>query len=51
MGVRRVDPVRAERLLGLIAGGMSPYRAAGIAGVPATSAYRLDREANVGARL
>ena len=51
MGVRRVDPVRAERLLGLIAGGMSPYRAAGIAGVPATSAYRLDREANGVARM
>jgi IS30 family transposase len=47
---RRVDPERAARLLGLVASGMTPNRAAGVAGVSVSVAYRLDREANGTAR-
>jgi len=48
---RRLDPERVERLLGLVASGLTPSRAAGIAGVPVSTAYDLDRRANGGGRL
>jgi transposase, IS30 family len=48
---RRVDPERVRRLLELIGSGMSPNRAAGIAGVSVTQAYELDRRVNGVARL
>jgi IS30 family transposase len=45
-----VDPERAARLLELIASGMSPCRAAGVAGVGVTAAYEIDRRASGVAR-
>jgi IS30 family transposase len=48
---RRVDAGRRRRLLELIASGMTPSRAAGLAGVGVTAAYEIDREANGVARL
>jgi IS30 family transposase len=47
---RRVDAGRERRLLGLIAGGMTPNMAAGIAGVSVAFAYGLDRRVNGAAR-
>jgi transposase, IS30 family len=51
MGGRRVDPGRERALLELIASGMSPNRAAGIAGVSAGFAYGLDRKVRGASRL
>ena len=51
MAGRKVDPERVRRLLELIASGMTPNKAAGIAGVSVAVAYRLDREATGVARL
>ena len=44
MAGRGVPPERAEVLLGLLGSGMTPNRAAGIAGVSKSFAYVLDRE-------
>ena len=43
MGGRRVGPDRVARLLELVASGMTPNKAAGVAGVSVTKAYELDR--------
>jgi IS30 family transposase len=51
MGGRRVDPGRERALLDLIASGMTPNRAAGIAGVSVGFAYGLDRKVNGASRL
>jgi IS30 family transposase len=47
---RRVDPERKRVFLELLASGMTPSRAAGIAGVSVGFAYALDREVNGGSR-
>jgi transposase, IS30 family len=51
LGGRRVDPARERRLLELIGSGMTPNRAAGIAGVAVSVAYAIDRRVNGVARL
>jgi IS30 family transposase len=51
MGGRGLSPERVERLLGFLAAGMNPKRAAEAAGVPLTSAYRLDRKVSGVSRL
>jgi transposase, IS30 family len=51
MAGRRVSPERERRLLDLIASGMTPNRAAGIAGVSVAYAYGLDRKVNGVPRL
>jgi IS30 family transposase/DNA-binding CsgD family transcriptional regulator len=51
MGGRRVDPARERAFLELVASGMTPRRAAGIAGVAVSTAYALDRRVNGVARL
>src|SRR5215813_8221575 len=51
MGGRRVSPERQRVLLELIAAGMTPHRAAGIAGVSLAFAYDLDRKVNGVPRL
>ena len=43
MAGRKVDPGRERAFLGLVASGMTPNRAAGIAGVSVAWAYDLDR--------
>jgi transposase, IS30 family len=48
---RRVDPGRERVLLELIGSGMTPNRAAGIAGVGVATAYGIDRRVNGGGRL
>ena len=48
---RRVDPGRERWLLELIASGMTPNRAAGVAGVGVATAYAVDRRVNGGGRL
>jgi IS30 family transposase len=48
---RRVDPERKRVFLELVASGMTPVKAAGIAGVSAGFAYELDRKVNGGGRL
>jgi transposase, IS30 family len=48
---KRLDPVLVERLLGLIGSGLSPSRAAGIVGMPVTTAYAVDQRVNGGGRL
>jgi len=50
VGGRKVDPVRVARLLELTGSGMSPNRAAGIAGISVAKAYAIDREARGAAR-
>jgi len=47
---RKVDAGRVARLLELIASGMSPNRAARVAGVSVAKAYEIDRRANGVAR-
>jgi len=47
---RRVDPERERRLLGLVAGGMTPNRAAGVVGVSVAFAYEAARRADGVAR-
>jgi DNA-binding NarL/FixJ family response regulator len=51
VGGRGLSPERVERLLGFLAAGLNPKRAAEAAGVPLTSAYRLDREVSGVSRL
>src|SRR5215469_14899230 len=51
MGGRRVPPERQRLLLELIESGMTPSRAAGIAGVSLAFAYGLDRKVNGVPRL
>ena len=51
MGGRRVPPERRRVLLELIGSGMTPNRAAGIAGVSVGFAYGLDRRVNGVPRL
>jgi transposase, IS30 family len=51
MGRPRVDSGRERRLLELIASGMTPSRAAGIAGVAVATAYAIDRRSTGGGRL
>ena len=51
MAGRGVPPERAEVLLGLLGSGMTPNRAAGIAGVSKSFAYVLDGEAGGAGRL
>jgi IS30 family transposase len=51
MGGRGLSPEQTERLLGFLAAGSNPKRAAEAAGVPLTSAYRLDREVSGVSRL
>jgi IS30 family transposase len=51
MAGRKVDPERVRLLLELIESGMTPNKAAGIAGVSVAVAYRLDRESSGVARL
>ena len=51
MGGLRVDPGRERLLLDLIGSGMTPNRAAGIAGVSVAAAYAIDRRVNGVARL
>jgi transposase, IS30 family len=50
VGARRVDRDRVAWLLELIGSGMTPNKAAGIAGVSVAKAYELDREASGVAR-
>ena len=51
MAGRRVDPERERAFLELVASGMTPNTAAGIAGVSVAFAYGLDRKVNGVARL
>ena len=51
MAGRKVDPERERLLLSLIASGMTPNRAAGVAGVSVGFAYGLDRKVSGVARL
>ena len=49
MGGRRVAAGKAEAVRGLLAAGVNPLAASRAAGVSASFAYRVDREAGGGA--